>query len=333
MDRLSIATPGQQLHVNCGADRPVILDVTQTYRYLAARAQKVGVAIECKTAFVRILQEEDHYVRSLIRQNDADREVTSRYLIDASGYHRAVLSSLGVGKRSERIGVGVECEFENEGTDPAQAVLFVGDKYSPSGYGWIFPTNSNSVRVGIGVIRPDTKASPGDLLDAFIKSRYAGELGLRVGKLKEKHFGVIPSDGTASSFLHGRILAVGDSVGQALPLVGEGIRYCIEAGREAGNALAAALDNPNNAERSLRSYQDWWFGKYRRQFSLAQRANVKMGQFSDNSWRRTARLLDGLSGDEMAASLRMDLSPRLACKLALRGGTKGALFFLRRFLG
>jgi hypothetical protein len=66
-----------------------------------------------------------------------------------------------------------------------------------------------STRVGIGIIRPDTKLSAADLL------------GLCVAALIFKNFGIIPSDGVASRFLHGRIISVGDAAGQALPLVVE----------------------------------------------------------------------------------------------------------------
>jgi digeranylgeranylglycerophospholipid reductase len=332
MDRLLIAAPGRRLNVAFGADRPVVLDVTETYRYLAKQAQDAGASIECGAVFVRILQKEASHVRCLVRRGGAEHEIVARYVVDASGHHRAVLGQIGNHGRPERIGVGVEAEFENGGTDPSRLVLFVGNEFSPSGYGWIFPTKTQSLRVGIGVIRPDTKASPGDLLDAFLKSPQAAELGLRAGKLIEKHFGVIPSDGALPSFVHGRILAVGDAAGQALALVGEGIRYSIEAGRQAGEALATALDNPDGAGASLRSYQKWWDRKYRRQFGLSQLANEKMGRFTDDSWRQATGLLEGLSGDEIAALLRMDFSRRLAWRLAWRGGARSARFFLRRLL-
>jgi digeranylgeranylglycerophospholipid reductase len=332
IDQLLIAAPNRRVNVVFGADRPVVLDVTETYRYLAERALEAGVSIECGTAFIRVLEEGENTVRCLVRKGDSEHEITARYVVDASGHHRAVLRQIGEHGRPERFGVGIEAEFENAGTEPTRAVLFVGNEFSPAGYGWIFPTKSNTVRVGIGIIRPDTKASPSDLLNGFLASQKAAQLGLSVGNLIEKHFGVIPSDGALSTFLHHRILAVGDAAGQALALVGEGIRYGIEAGREAGNALSAALDKPAGAEASLRAYQDWWNEKYRRRFALAQRTNEKMGRFSDKAWHDATGLLTGLSGDEMATLLRMDFSRWQACKLAWRGGVKGAFFFLRQLL-
>jgi digeranylgeranylglycerophospholipid reductase len=268
------------------------------------------------------MTDEGTKARCLIRQGGGEQEISARFVVEASGHHRAVLSQIGAGNRPERFGVGVEAEFENAGTEPARAVLFVGNEFTPAGYGWIFPTRIGTVRVGIGIIRPDTRASPGELLDRFLSSSQPESLGVRVGALIEKHFGVVPCDGTAACFLHGRIVSVGDAAGQALPLVGEGIRYSVEAGRWAGDAIAAALRNPDITDVALRSYQHWWDSKYRRRFTLAQRANEKMSRFSDRKWHQVTGLLEGLSGDEVAALLRMDYGHFLAWKLAIKGGLR-----------
>jgi digeranylgeranylglycerophospholipid reductase len=329
IDRLTIAAPGHRMEIAFGEDRPVVLDVTSTYRYLANLAGAAGAEVQCAANFRRLV-DEGGSLRCTMRQGGVEYQFSARYVVDASGHHRAVLRQIGGHKRPERFGIGVEAEFENAGTEPTRAVLFVGTEFCPAGYGWIFPTRTGSVRVGIGIIRPDTNLSAGDLLNAFLSSPDAAALGLRVGAEIEKHFGVIPSDGAGLGFLHGRVISVGDAAGQALPLVGEGIRYSVEAGRKAGEAIAAALRNPGGAEASLRSYQSWWEDKYRVRFTLAQRANEKMGRFSDRRWNQAAGLLKGLSGDEMAALLRMEFGRLLVLKLGMRGGYRTARLFLRR---
>jgi digeranylgeranylglycerophospholipid reductase len=330
IDHLTIAAPGRRMEVSFGEDRPVVLDVTPTYQYLANLAELAGASVECAATFLRIV-DEGGSLRCIVRREGVEHQFSARYVVDASGHHRAVLRQAGKGRRPERFGVGVEAEFENAGMEPARAVLFVGTEFCPAGYGWIFPTWTGSVRVGIGIIRPDTRLSAADLLNIFLSSPYADGLGLRVGALIEKNFGIIPSDGVAPRFLHGRIISVGDAAGQALPLIGEGIRYSVEAGREAGEAIAAAFRDPSGAEAYLRSYQSWWDDKYRARFNLAQRANEKMGRFSDRRWHQATGLLKNLSGDEMAALLRMDFGRRLAFKLVMRGGYRAARFFFRRF--
>ena len=328
VDRLTIAAPGRRIEVSFRRDQPVVLDVTSTYGYLAQLASAAGANVRCASSFLRVI-DEGTKVRCLVRQGGVEQEISARFVVEASGHHRAVLSKIG-GNRPGRFGVGVEAEFENAGTEPTRAVLFVGNQFSPAGYGWIFPTRVGTVRVGIGIIRPDTRASPSELLDRFLSSSQPEVLGVRLGALIEKHFGVIPSDGPAACFLHGRIVSVGDAAGQALPLVGEGIRYSVEAGRRAGDAIAAALRNPDITDVALRSYQHWWDSKYRRRFTLAQRANEKMGQLSDRKWHQVTGLLEGLSGDEVAALLRMDYGRFLAWKLAIKGGLRAARFFFHK---
>ena len=104
----------------------------------------------------------------------------------------------------------------------------------------------------------------------------------------------------------------------------------MEAGREAGEAIAAALRHPSGAEASLRSYQFWWDDKYRARYTLAQRANEKMGRFSDRRWHQVTGLLKGLSGDEMAVLLRMEFRRWLALKLVMRGGYRAARLLFHR---
>ncbi len=326
---LIFATPDGSIETRFESDCPVVLDVTATYLFLAGLARQAGAEIRCGASFKAILAQETDAVRCLVAGPDGEQEIRARYVVDASGHHRAVLDSLGVAKRPARFGVGVEYEFENENTPVDRAVLFVGEKFAPSGYGWIFPTAGGTVRVGVGIIRPDTNNSPGDLLERFLQSAAARELGLRTGKLVTKHFGVIPSDGAAGTFVHGRILSVGDAAGQALSLVGEGIRYGIEAGRRAGRSIATALDQPATAGASLAAYNTWWTQAYRRRFGLAQQANVRMGGFRDPDWPRLAELLRGLSGDEVASLLRMDFPRSLILKMAWRGGWPALRFALR----
>ena len=321
IDSMLFASPGRNVVTQFGEDRPVVIDITGTYRHLAHLAERAGAEIRCGTTFKRIVQNGGDRVTCLLDSGD---EISARYVVDASGHHRAVVSQIGGPQRPERIAVGVEHEYRNVGTDPRRVVLFVGSECAPAGYGWIFPTGIGTVRVGVGVIRPDTKVSPADLLDAFLRSPQARAMGLDVGELLEKHFGAIPSDGTMPRFVHGRVVSVGDSAGQALALVGEGIRYCVDAGRHAGDALAdSALDD----------YEGWWNGRYRRRFDLAQLANERMGTFGDAEWDIVASLLEGLSGDDVAALLRVEFGKMLAARLALKGGRRAGRFFLRPVFG
>jgi len=326
---LEFAAPERIVRIAFGDDCPVVLDVTETYRHLATGAANAGAQLACGTSFKSIVAKNAEFFRCHLTRDGADHVVSPRFIVDASGHHRAVVSAIGAAARPPRVGIGVEYEFRNRGTDPSRAVLFVGSEFSPSGYGWIFPTATGTVRVGVGVIRPDTRASPANLLDSFLKSRGVIDLQLDLGELLEKHFGVIPVDGAAGRFVHGRVVTVGDSAGQALALVGEGIRYSIESGRRAGDAIVAALQNPNAEASSLSRYEQWWRQAYARRFKVAQEINVRITAFKDSQWNRVAAILAHVSGDEVASLLRMEFGKRLGLKLAWRTGWRGLLWLIQ----
>lgn len=332
---LVFAGPSHAARVRFGVDHPVVLDVTGTYRWLAERARAEGVHIRTGAQVVGARQRGGRYeitARSTGAAPDGapvEFTLTAGLVVDASGVARVLMPMLGLLPPFQRLGVGAEYEFEDVSPDRGVGVLFVGTRYAPAGYGWVFPcpgAEGPRVRVGVGVIRPDVRLHPRPLLDDFLASSEVARLGLRLGALREKHYGVIPAAPAPERAVFGRALAVGDTACQALPLVGEGIRYCIEAGRVAGAAIGAALREPERAGRHLEAYQAWWDGAYRATFAHAQRANTALCTLNDAQWDITARFIGSLRGPDLAAALRMELSPWGWLRAALRSPVAVARF-------
>jgi digeranylgeranylglycerophospholipid reductase len=303
------------------AARPVILDVTAAYQFLGARATQQGAVLRTGCAFRKVREQRQNSLLCEVdcRTNGAFA-VESQVVVDSSGSARAVLSALGLGGRPPRFGVGVEYGFAETGGDPHHVNLFVGNRFAPSGYGWTFPAGRGLTRVGIGVLRPDTPRSPSDLMTAFVESAEPKRMGLRLGEVKDKHFGVIPSEGLPERFVHGRVVAVGDAAAQALTLVGEGIRFSIEAGARLGEYLHRATTGGEELEAELLAYESWWNARYRKRFNYAQRANELMGRFCDRDWEAGLKVARTLSGIELRAILRMEFSRGDALRWAMRAG-------------
>lgn len=314
---LVFAGPRGESRTEFGADHPVVLDVTGTYRYLAEMARGAGARVVTGAAVTGVRREVGGCVATIV-DGAGERELRARFVVDATGVARTVLPMLTRERRFARLGVGAEYEFVDESPERSAAVLFVGRRFAPAGYGWVFPAPHGRVRVGVGVIKPDVEAAPRALLDEFLASDQSARFGLRLGAMTGKHFGVIPAADAPVTCVHEGVLAVGDSACQALPLVGEGIRYCIESGREAGRALAGAMLEPEREREHLESYGAWWSGRYRDRFEHAQRANRAMSGFTDRQWDVAAGFLASLSGDDLAAALRMELGATGWLRAAVR---------------
>lgn len=328
IDRLIFAAPSVSAETRFRRERPVVLDVTETYRFLADSARRAGAQIACATRFVRVLSQDSGGLTCELASQASTSLVRAAFVVDASGWHRAVLRSIGAAQRPRRFGVGLEYVFEDLSSDPGTAALVVGRQYAPSGYAWAFPRRGGTVCVGVGVIRPDTDLPADGLLEGLLSSQLPQRLGLRLGRRLEAHGGIIPADGPAPRLVHGRVIAVGDSAGQALPLIGEGIRFCIEAGRRAGAAVAGALTDRKQWRDRLAEYERWW-AKVRRRWELAQRANTRLCRYTDADWNDKARLLSLMTGSEVAAVLKMEFSPAVLAGLLARHPVRAGALLLR----
>lgn len=308
MDSLVFAGPTRSASFEFSRNKPVVLDVTAAYKYLCTLAEKAGARIELSTKLTDVYPDNDRYICEL-EYKRAVRRVSARYVVDASGFQRVVLRRTDIDKKPTRYGIGAEGEFEDLSSHRNRAVLFVGSRYAPSGYGWVFPTTQGTVRVGVGLTRPDVQAAPGKLLDDFLNSAAASDLEIRTGRCVDEHGGVVPAIGPSNHVVHGGIIAVGDSAGQVLPIVGEGIRFCIEAGRKAGSALQAALREPTSARNRLNDYEQWWLRAHYRQFQLAQKINLHITDFQDEDWDSGIGRLAMLDGEMLSTLLRVDPIP------------------------
>ncbi len=308
INSLVFAGPTTQSSFTFKRHTPVVLDVTGTYRHFARLAEVAGTHLETSTKLTGITKNMKLGYLCDLEHKGITRQVTARYVVDASGFQRAVISKMVSIPKPARYGIGAEAECVDNSSHTRRAVLFVGSKYAPGGYGWIFPTAQGTVRIGIGITRPNISQSPGKLLDDFLKSSVASQLGLNLGKVLDHHGGVVPAVGPLDKLVFDGILAVGDSAGQVLATVGEGIRFCLESGLRAGDALAKALQNNrgDTGTVELMQYESWWRKTHLEQFKRAQSVNERITDFTDEQWDAGIARISNVDGDIVAALLRAE---------------------------
>jgi digeranylgeranylglycerophospholipid reductase len=204
----------------------------------------------------------------------------------------------------------MEIELRAPGYDADEAVFWLGDEVAPGGYGWAFPTGEGRVRLGIGVVRPDSDAEPrvllANLLDVF--RAHAGGTAAPVGAL-EMHSGLMPVIApTATTLAADGLLVVGDAGGQGSTLLGEGIRYAVAAGRMAGEALASAGGDYTAA--GLAAYPREWHRRTKRDLAISYAVNTRICRFRDEDWDRAVRRMQQLTPRQAARLFASDFSVR-----------------------
>ncbi len=307
IDEIEIRSDHQRSFHHMHHHKMAVLDITGLYQWLADLAREAGAKVYTGAKFQSTVKQGDHYLSDVRQKGQGDVQYRSRYVIDASGTPRAVLASLALGKRAERRGVGIEYEYEILEAPTNRAVLFVGNPVL-QGYGWIFPAPNNHLRIGVGVIHPDTDLSPRDIIDPLLTPEFLQGYGLKLGARIQVNAGVIPSEPYDARLVYGRIIRVGDSANVATPTVGEGIRLAIEMGRDLGQRLCDCADQ--NSDRPLRNYQKRWQKRLLVQYLFGFWANRKIARYGVADWDQSIARVARLSESQLAGLIRCELGPK-----------------------
>jgi len=302
IDKLDVFSDTAQASINIESDKMVVLDITKLYQYLASLSDKSSRQILLASKFMSAVKQSDgRYISEIRNREIGQKFIRSKYIIDASGWHCAVLNALGLVEKPVRLGVGTEYEFAQKYYPVNRATLFVGSPVS-SGYGWVFPTNYNTIRLGAGVIKPDTESNPRDVMKTLIESGFLCKLGIEVPDDYTINSGILPSIAFDSKVVFGNVIRVGDSANCATPIAGEGIRIAIKQGRLLASALNSTISQGN--PHKLQTYQTAYTKEYGRDYKIGYWANQRISKYGPKDWDRSVNRISKLQSSEITDLLR-----------------------------
>jgi digeranylgeranylglycerophospholipid reductase len=281
-----------------------ILDVRGLYQYLAVVAAKAGAEI-LPASYVEEIFFKKNLPAGLTVHGQG--QYFAPLLIDASGMPGVLARQIGLRQECERYGLGAEVDVVAPQWPQDTIALLFGSLAAPSGYGWIFPHGEERVRIGIGVIRPDTAADPKkhlcDLLQQPPMEVIKNCSPITAGMI-EFHTGAIPSVPPLSRTCGDGLLVVGDAGALISTLLGEGIRFAIELGRLAGEIAVAAHRVGRFDAKFLARFDRAWRKRYGRMFAWAEAANRRIARYDDEQWNGKIRLLRKLPAEVIPALLK-----------------------------
>ena len=216
----SFCSPSNTVTISDDVAKAAVLDVRKTYRHLAKQAQESGAKLFVDTNVTDVITDEQKKPIGVIAKS-ADKEIkfNAKVVIDCSGFQSVVGKMLGLVTQWERFGAGAEYEVRAENVDDKTWWLMVGQKYSPAGYAWIFPVGGDIVRIGVGIGKPESNVDPTERLNELMENKEGPIKDLGEITKIEFHYGLIPNDGLSRKTVYDNLILVGDSAGQANPLV------------------------------------------------------------------------------------------------------------------
>ena len=313
----SFCSPSNTVTISDDVAKAAVLDVRKTYRHLAKQAQESGAKLFVDTNVTDVITDEQKKPIGVIAKS-ADKEIkfNAKVVIDCSGFQSVVGKMLGLVTQWERFGAGAEYEVRAENVDDKTWWLMVGQKYSPAGYAWIFPVGGDIVRIGVGIGKPESNVDPTERLNELMENKEGPIKDLGEITKIEFHYGLIPNDGLSRKTVYDNLILVGDSAGQANPLVLEGIRYAIRFGRVAGKVASDAIKNDDTSENALRPYETDWKKAIESKINSASKVQNRWIGLSDEQWEKELDVISELSADEFLDFIRADFGISKIVRLA-----------------
>ena len=139
-----------------------------------------------------------------------------------------------------------------------------------------------------------------------------------MGKIEpiEFHYGLIPNDGLSRKTVYDNLILVGDSAGQANPLVLEGIRYAIKFGRIAGEVASKAIKANDTSEKKLSEYEENWKKSIESKIKSAGKVQDRWIGLTDEDWDKELDIISELKPEEFLDFIKADFGLSNMLKLA-----------------
>jgi digeranylgeranylglycerophospholipid reductase len=241
-----------------------VFDFAKLREFLAQDVKKNGGEVWLGHRYLKYCQEKDKTLVEIKPKNGDRITVSTKILVDATGYARAVMYDHKNKKPTFLKGAGIEylIEVDREIYQKyfESLTFFLGYKWIPKGYSWIFPMNNNQLKVGAAWLNCSHKiiARTQPLKD-YIQLILKDYLNLDSYKIVDIHGSILEySVGLSDRYYQDNVIAIGDAVSTVNFLGGEGIRHGMKgaeiAARYIQDYLLKKIDNFEDYQKEMHQF-------------------------------------------------------------------------------
>lgn len=244
-----------------------ILDFDKLREFLTSETVRLGGEFRSGCSYIshQVYRKETEVV---LKDLESQKTFSARgkILIDATGSERRVLSKNNYNKKQAMTVTGIESHIKVPSsvynTFSNSLHFFLGPKWMPQGYGWIFPMGANQLKVG--VIRyfqnkkyvsyePSYRHYLNQLLDLCHHTDSSDIIDTHG---KTIHYTLGQKDKRQGE----SVLAIGDAISAINPLGCEGIRHALASGRLAAEETDQFLEGNVQALGTYHKKMTAYFG-------------------------------------------------------------------------
>lgn len=265
-------------------------------RVLAQKAADAGAEVMVKTRATGLLRKSKAIAGIKAMHLGETYEINANIVIGADGVESKVGRWGGIDTVLKPEEIETCAQFLLSNIDAGEySRFYLGEKYAPSGYLWIFPKGENKANVGIGILG----SSSGKLRAISLLQRFV-EKHMPQAKILEIVVGGVPVCGPIKKTVTDGLMLVGDAARQADPLTGGGIINAMDAGKMAGEVCIKAKEKENYSFNTLKEYEEMWRSCIGKNLSRSLKVRSLLLKLTDEQLNQLAHSIQGMDVSKLA---------------------------------
>ena len=247
---ITIVTSKIERTWNSSESLGAVLNFAKLRQFLAREVTNFGGEVWLGCRYLKYVTTENKtQVVLRTKGSKTDIIVSTKVLVDATGFTRAVIYPKKKDKPNFLKGTGLEylIKVDRETFDrfANSLTFFMGYKWMPQGYSWIFPMENRLLKVGAAYVRGEhayiRQIKP---LKYYIELLLTEYMNITHYQIIDIHGSVLEySSGLNDIYYQNNIIAIGDAVSTVNFLGGEGIRHAMYGAKTAVKYIEAYLQN------------------------------------------------------------------------------------------
>ncbi|VVB87002.1 Digeranylgeranylglycerophospholipid reductase [uncultured archaeon] len=223
-------------------------------RALAQKAALAGAEVMVKTRATGLLRNNGKVTGIKAMYMGETCDINSDIVIGADGVESKVGRWGGINTALKPGDIDTCAQFLVSNIEPGEySKFFLGEKYTPGGYVWIFPKGEHTANVGLGILG----SRSGNIRAISLLHRFIDNY-MPQAKILEIVVGGVPVSGPIKQTVTDGLMLVGDAARQSDPLTGGGITNAMDAGKMAGDVCIKAKEIGDFSGKILKEYVDKW---------------------------------------------------------------------------
>ena len=284
-----VSPNGKEVEVNFSSKTGYILN-RRIFDYdLSRYASNIGAEIYTK-AYVKNLIIENNFVTGVkFDYLGEEKIVKSKIVIGADGISSRIgrWGGIKTNVKMKDMESAIQYSVSNIDVKRNNMVMYVGEKYAPGGYLWIFPKGNRFANIGLGISGKHSRfKSAKNYLDEFMEKKFPN------ASLHTTMCGGVPCARPMRNPINNGLMLVGDAAHQINPLTGGGITSGMKGGSIAGKVAADAIKTGDYSIDFLKTYSSIMWSSFGKNYERFYKIKDSIQGLTDNDINSIAQKVE-----------------------------------------